>query len=106
MTRAAEIARGRAALGVMLLIVAFLLLSRRAGAGYMVLVFGWVFFGCGGGTLPLRKVTWPGLLMILFGLFLMALAVWWWFIYLEAWLVPLAECITLVGLVSLTCWRS
>ena len=98
MTRREEIGRGLVALGFMLLIVAFLLSTRRMAAGWMILVFGWVFFGAGGGTLPLRRLTAAGLAFVLFGLLLMALGAVWVFVYKDPGILRLAEIIFLEAL--------
>jgi hypothetical protein len=99
MTPKEEIGRGLGALGVMLLIVSFLLSSGKMGAGFMILVFGWIFFGAGGGTSPLRHLNLGGLASVLFGLLLMALSVVWIFIYKDPWVFRFAEIVFLEALV-------
>ena len=101
MRRAQEIGKGLVALGSMLAIVSFCLGSGRLGAGFVLVIFGWVFFmcACGAGQMPLRQIPFGAWAVIALGLVLMGMGLMWVFIYKDPWLFPLSLAALVVALV-------
>jgi hypothetical protein len=76
----------------------------------MLFVLGLLFFGCGcgGWTVPLRRITIGGWMLVSLGLLLMALALAWGFIYQSPWLgwLSLAASVVALALVTVGLWTS
>jgi len=90
-TRKAEYGKGLAAVAFLLFLTAFYLSSHKFGALMPLWVFGWVFFGCGGGaTFRWRYIPALARVFVLIGSALMALAAVWPWVYKESWLIPLS----------------
>ncbi len=89
-----------AGFGLLLVFVAQALRSYAEKGGFVVCLIGSLFFGCGGGTLPLRtRRTAMGWLLVGLGLTLMAVGLVWFFRGPIPWLVRVSDGLLVLALV-------
>jgi hypothetical protein len=100
MTRSNAVALGLGALSILLSVTALLLLSKRWMAFFMLAAIAWAFCLCGG-MYRWQKYFFVQWLMLVFGLFLMAIAMAWGFIYRTPLVQQLGSGIAIVALVLL-----